>query len=67
MELHGFKSCLQFLLNSGIKVGKFVTDRHTAISKFMEEKHPEISHRYDIWHVAKSKFNRDIILAYHFI
>ena len=55
MELYGFKLCLETLLRD-VSISKFVSDRHIGISSFIQENHPEIIHRYDIWHVAKSMF-----------
>ena len=55
MELFGLKKCLEFLKNSKIVVGKLVTDRHPSIAKLMREEHSKIRHRYDLWHIAKSK------------
>ncbi len=55
MELFGFKKCLEFLKNSDIDVAKLVTDTHCSIAKLMREEHPQIRHRYDLWHIAKSK------------
>lgn len=67
MEFYAFKLCLHFLLNYGLNVKKIVTDRHAAISKFLEENHPEISHRYDIWHVAKSRWTSYRALEFNFM
>ena len=63
MEFYGFKNCLAFLLNQGISILKFVTDRHSSITCYMRENYPDISHRFDLWHVAKSK----LLLSSHVI
>lgn len=54
MELEGAKRCFGFLLDAGVKIKVFISDRHLGIAKWMREKHPGISHFYDIWHVCKS-------------
>ena len=56
MELYGSKLCLDTLLRD-VSISKFVSDRHIGISSFIQKNHPEIIHRYDIRHVAKSMFN----------
>ena len=38
-----------------LPVKMLVTDRHKQLSKWIRENLPDIEHRYDIWHVAKSK------------
>ena len=55
MEMYGFKKCLEYLLSEGFQIRKFVSDRHNGISSFMREDHPEIRHRFDLWHIAKSE------------
>lgn len=55
MEKEGLIRSLAFFENNGLKVDTLVTDRHTGITKYMREKYPEITHYFDIWHVAKCK------------
>lgn len=55
MEKEGLIQVLQFLQQHDLEIDTLVTDRHGQIQKFMREKYPEIKHRYDVWHVAKSK------------
>ena len=43
------------LNEEGLSVGTLVTDRHNQIAKWIRENHPEIDHRYDVWHVAKCR------------
>ena len=38
-----------------LPVEKIVTDRHKQLSKRIRENMPEVQHRCDVWHVAKSK------------
>ena len=54
MELEGAKKCLQYLLDRGIPVPEFTSDRHVGIAKWLREQHPEIAHYFDIWHLARS-------------
>lgn len=55
MEFYGFKKTLNFLLDQDMNITKFVSDRHLSIAAFMRDVHPEIKHRFDLWHIAKSK------------
>ena len=53
MEKEGLQRVLQFLDENGLQVGALVTDRHQQITKWIREQHPNITHYYDVWHVAK--------------
>lgn len=55
MEKEGLIRTLKFFENTGVRVGTLVTDRHSGIAKFIREKYPQITHCYDVWHVAKCK------------
>eukprot|EP00795_Rhopilema_esculentum_P015902 gene15902-7235_t len=63
MEFHAFKKALEFLLNSGVRVSHFVSDRHLAILACMKENHKDILHQIDLWHLKKS---RTALAAIHF-
>ena len=54
MELAGAKRCFSFLEAGGVKIKKFISDRHAGIAKWVREMRPETNHFYDIWHVARS-------------
>jgi len=54
MEMEGLKNALHFLTEKSIDVRTLVTDRHKQITKFVSHKYPDIDHRFDVWHVAKS-------------
>ena len=56
MEFFGFKNSLNFIAAQDMQIAKFVSDRHLSIAAYMRDKHPEIQHRFDLWHIAKSKF-----------
>ena len=53
MEKEGLVRVLKFLEDHGLRVEVLVTDRHTQISKWVQENRPEIKHYFDVWHVAK--------------
>ena len=56
MEFHAFKKALEFLLNSGVCVSHFISDRHLPILACMKENHKDILHQIDLWHLKKSRF-----------
>ena len=53
MEHEGLVRALEFLSNKSMNVATLVTDRHKQICKYMRNTHPDIEHRYDVWHVSK--------------
>ncbi|XP_014678607.1 PREDICTED: uncharacterized protein LOC106818407 [Priapulus caudatus] len=53
MELEGLKRVLTTLNDNDIAVASIITDRHVQIRKFLREKHPEIHHWFDVWHLSK--------------
>ena len=53
MEKEGLLRSIQFLQQQDLTIDLLVTDRHRQIAKWIRESHPEITHRYDVWHVAK--------------
>lgn len=54
MEKEGLSRVLDFLQKERkIHVEVLVTDRHRQINKWLREEHGEITHYYDVWHVAK--------------
>ena len=54
MELDGAKKCFSFLEGAGVKIKKFISDRHAGIAKWVRESRPDTKHFFDIWHVARS-------------
>ena len=54
MELAGAKQCFSFLEAGGVKIKKFISDRHAGIAKWVREMRPETNHFHDIWYVARS-------------
>jgi hypothetical protein len=55
MEKEGLVRAIDRVYDEGLKISTLITDRHSQISKWIRETHPEIDHRYDVWHVAKCK------------
>ena len=55
MELEGLKRSLSHMIENGIEIERFITDRHCQVKKFLREEYPEIQHKFDVWHVAKGK------------
>ena len=53
MEKEGLHRCLSFLKEHNLDVAVLVTDRHKQINKWLRDKHSDVKHYYDIWHVAK--------------
>ena len=63
MELERLKRALKFLADNQLEVDTLITDRHKQINKYLRERHSDITHRYDVWHIFKSMHN----LAYIYI
>ena len=55
MEKEGLCRALTFLAANSLQVSTLIMDRHKEINKFLNKKHPDINHQYDIWHVYKGK------------
>ena len=61
MEKEGLERVLNFLQQQHCKVDILVTDRHRQINKWLRENHSEITHYYDVWHVAKGSKARCLL------
>ena len=57
MEFIGFKSCMSYLMEQGLNIKTFISDRHASIAKFMRTTLKKITHYFDVWHLKKSKYN----------
>lgn len=55
MELEALKRQIAFLEKKNVKIGKLVTDRHNQVTSYLETEKPEITHCYDVWHIAKGE------------
>ena len=53
MEKEGLSRAIQHMKDKGLAIEVLVIDRHKQIAKWIREKHPEIKHYFDVWHVAK--------------
>lgn len=53
MELEGLKRCRDQLTTNGLVVDELITDRHASVSKYVREQWPEVTHNFDVWHIAK--------------
>ena len=52
MEPYAAKTCLLSLLNFGLKIASFTTDRSSTIETMMkaDPRLKAITHEYDVWH-----------------
>ena len=64
MEFFGHQKAFLYLLTTGMIIRAFISDRHSAISKWMRVECPKkckelgklvVDHFYDLWHIGKSK------------
>jgi hypothetical protein len=53
MEVAAARTCLQFIIDSGIKIRHFVTDRSSSVRSLLTLEFPGISHQFDVWHYVK--------------
>ena len=54
MEMEGLTiQGYRFFIRKLLTIHTLVTDRHKQITKFINKKHPNIEHCYDVWHVSK--------------
>lgn len=54
MELQGAKNCFTFLRSAGVAIAVFISDCHRGIAKWIRESQTNMTHLFDIWHVARS-------------
>ncbi|XP_078495164.1 uncharacterized protein LOC144749972 [Ciona intestinalis] len=64
LEKEGFQRAIHFLKNFGIAIKQVVTDRHPQIAKYIRLNMPETQHRFDAWHIAKSKLLCIIVILF---
>lgn len=65
MEKEGFIRGMKVFEEYDLLVELLVTDRHKQLAKWIRENLPDIKHRYDVWHVAKSMTFQPAIKFYH--
>ena len=56
MEREGLQRSLSLLERSSVGLDVLITDRHPSINKMMRIDHPDVTHLFDIWHVAKGYY-----------
>lgn len=65
MELEGLKRGLRHIAElNRVQVHDLVTDRHVMIKSYMKTERPNISHYFDVWHVAKG--NLDVCFCFNY-
>ena len=64
MEKEGLIRTMQYFKDNGLNVSVLITDQHKSIAKWIRETHPNITHYYDVWHVAKCKLCDNITMYY---
>ena len=57
MEKEGLRRSVEHLKGEGVEIKGIVTDRHMQIGKWIRENMEGTTHCYDVWHVAKGKYN----------
>ena len=62
MEKDRCIQCFDFIIQAGLKIQIFISDRHKIISKWVMEYQKATLHLLDILHVCKS-LQRDIVKA----
>lgn len=60
-ELEGLVRCREEIEYRGYDVATLTTDRHMQITPYMRKYWKEVTHQFDIWHVAKG----EIIIIYN--
>ncbi|CAB3998933.1 Hypothetical predicted protein [Paramuricea clavata] len=53
MEFMSFKLSMVYLINYGLTITTFISDRHTSIAKYMRTVLKQIIHYFDVWHLKK--------------
>ena len=67
MEKEGLYRVMQFLQQQDLTIEVLVTDRHRQIAKWLRESYPEITHYYDVWHLAKGMKHSSLLEVFIYI
>ncbi|XP_068091076.1 uncharacterized protein [Hyperolius riggenbachi] len=54
MEKHAFEVCMPRVVDRGVDIFVFASDRHVGIRKTMSTTYTDIVHQFDVWHYAKN-------------
>ena len=65
MEKEGLQRSLEYLQHDEMTIGVMVTDQHKQIHKWLRVNHPDISHFFDGWHVAKGTCIINVVHSKH--
>ena len=63
MGLKSLKRQMKYLKESDVHVTKLVTDCHVQVLAYMANEKPDVEHSYDVWHVAKGKCVRSLLVG----
>ncbi|CAN7945265.1 unnamed protein product, partial [Ixodes hexagonus] len=63
MEVEGMERCLSYLCAQDMRIDILVTDRHSEGKSSLKKNHPEINHRFDVWHAAKGVKKKIVVVA----
>lgn len=53
MEKEGWVRSVEKLQENSLIIGQLITDRHRSIAKWIRKELPQVTHYYDVWHIAK--------------
>ena len=68
MEKEGLLRSLKVVKEKKFNIATLVTDWHQQIAKWLRENEGDITHLYDIWHLAKYKeFDLNIKVITYFM
>lgn len=56
MEKEGLVRRVKKLTDYGLSIDVLVTDRHRQIAKWIRENLSNVTHYFDVWHVAEGIF-----------
>ncbi|XP_067951955.1 uncharacterized protein [Watersipora subatra] len=54
MEKEGLIRCRREVEDAGVCIGSLTTDQHIMIAPYMRKEWTELTHYFDLWHIAKN-------------